>query len=82
LIQGDFDAALHYHSRALELAERLGAQSRISAETSNLSEVLFYLGDWAQARSYAERAVEMARSASSGLTASYFQYADVFRSWG
>jgi hypothetical protein len=46
LPQGDFDAALHYHRRSLELAERLGARSRISAETSNLSEVLFYLGDW------------------------------------
>jgi tetratricopeptide (TPR) repeat protein len=41
--QGDFDAALHCHGRALELAQRLGARSRISAETSNLSEVLFYL---------------------------------------
>jgi len=80
--QGDFDAALHYHGRALELAERLGARSRISAETSNLSEVLFYLGDWARARSHAERAVEQARWASSGLSASYFQYADVFRRLG
>jgi tetratricopeptide (TPR) repeat protein len=80
--QGDFDAALHYHGRALELAERLGARSRISAETSNLSEVLFYLGDWARARSHAERAVELARAESSGLTASYFQYADVFRRLG
>jgi tetratricopeptide (TPR) repeat protein len=82
LPQGDFDAALHYHGRALELAERLGARSRISAETSNLSEVLFHLGDWALARSHAERAVELARSASSGLAASYFQYADVFRRLG
>jgi tetratricopeptide (TPR) repeat protein/transcriptional regulator with XRE-family HTH domain len=80
--QGDFDAALHYHGQALELAERLGARSRISAETSNLSEVLFYLGDWARARSHAERAVELARAESSGLTASYFQYADVFRRLG
>jgi tetratricopeptide (TPR) repeat protein len=80
--QGDFDAALRYHGRALELAEQLGARSRISAETSNLSEVLFYLGDWARARSYAERAVEVAGSASSGLAASYFQYADVFRRLG
>jgi tetratricopeptide (TPR) repeat protein/transcriptional regulator with XRE-family HTH domain len=80
--QGDFDAALHYHGRALELAEQLGARSRISAETSNLSEVLFYLGDWARARSQAERAVKIARSASSGLTASYFQYADVLRRLG
>jgi tetratricopeptide (TPR) repeat protein len=80
--QGDFDTALHYHARALDLAEQLGARSRISAETSNLSEVLFYLGDWALARSHAERAVELARSASSGLTASYFQYADVFRRLG
>ena len=80
--QGDFDAALHYHGRALELAEQLGARSRISAETSNLSEVLFYLGDWARARSHAERAVEQARWASSGLSASYFQYADVFRRLG
>src|SRR3712207_3093339 len=54
--QGDFDAALHYHGRALELAERLGARSRISAETSNLSEVLFYLGDWERARSQIGRA--------------------------
>jgi tetratricopeptide (TPR) repeat protein/transcriptional regulator with XRE-family HTH domain len=80
--QGDFDAALRYYGRALELAERLGARSRISAETSNLSEVLFYLGDWARARSHAERAVELARAASSGLAASYFQYADVFRRLG
>src|SRR5918997_3642269 len=48
--QGDFDAASRYHARALELAERLGARSRVSAETSNLSEVLFYLGDWERAR--------------------------------
>jgi tetratricopeptide (TPR) repeat protein len=80
--QGDFDAALHYHGRALELAEQLGARSRISAETSNLSGVLFYLGDWARARSHAERAVQLARSESSGLAASYFQYADVFRRLG
>ena len=80
--QGDFDAALRYHGRALELAEHLGARSRISAETSNLSEVLFYLGDWERARGHAERAVELARSASSGLAASYFQYADVFRRLG
>jgi tetratricopeptide (TPR) repeat protein len=80
--QGDFDAALHYHGRALELADRLGARSRISAETSNLSEVLFYLGDWTRACSHAESAVELARSESSGLTASYFQYADVFRRLG
>jgi tetratricopeptide (TPR) repeat protein len=80
--QGDFDAALHYHGRALELAERLGARSRISAETLNFSEALFYLGDWTRARSHAERAVELARSESSDLTASYFQYADVFRRLG
>jgi tetratricopeptide (TPR) repeat protein/transcriptional regulator with XRE-family HTH domain len=80
--QGDFDAALHYHSRALELAQQLGARSRISAETSNLSEVLFYLGDWAQARNNAEYAVQLARSASSGPASSYFQYADVFRRLG
>jgi tetratricopeptide (TPR) repeat protein len=82
LPKGDFDAALRYHGRALELAERLGARSRISAETSNLSEVLFYLGDWERARGYAERAVELAQSASSGLAASYFQYADVYRRLG
>jgi tetratricopeptide (TPR) repeat protein/transcriptional regulator with XRE-family HTH domain len=82
LAQGDFDAASRYHGRALELAERLGARSRISAETSNLSEVQFYLGDWARARGHAERAVELARSESSGLAASYFQYADVFRRLG
>jgi tetratricopeptide (TPR) repeat protein/transcriptional regulator with XRE-family HTH domain len=82
LPQGDLDAALYYHGRALELAERLGARSRISAETSNLSEILFYLGDWARARGHAERAVELARAESSGLTASYFQYADVFRRLG
>jgi tetratricopeptide (TPR) repeat protein len=82
LPQGDFDAALHYHRRSLELAERLGARIRISAETSNLSEVLFYLGDWGRARGYAERAVEIARSESSGLAAFYFQYADVFRRLG
>jgi tetratricopeptide (TPR) repeat protein/transcriptional regulator with XRE-family HTH domain len=80
--QGDFNAALRYHGSALELAEQLGARSRISAETSNLSEILFYLGDWARARGYAERAVELARSASSGLTDSYFQYADVLRRLG
>jgi tetratricopeptide (TPR) repeat protein len=80
--QGDFDAALRYHGKALELAERLGARSRVSAETSNLAEVLFYLGDWERARGHAERAVELARSASSGLAASYFQYADVFRRLG
>ena len=74
--QGDFDAASRYHGRALELAEQLGAGSRISAETSNLSEVLFYLGDWERACGHAERAVELAR------TASYFQYADVFRRLG
>lgn len=51
--QGDFEAALRHHGRALELAEQLGARSRISAETSNLAEVLFYLGDWALARSHA-----------------------------
>lgn len=82
MAKGDFDAASHYFGRTLELAERLGAQSRISAETSNLSEVLFYLGNWEQARSHAERAVELARAASSGLTASYFQHADVFRRLG
>jgi predicted ATPase/transcriptional regulator with XRE-family HTH domain len=82
MAQGDFDAALRYHGRALELAERLGARSRISAETANLSEILFYLGNWGRAREHAERAVELARSASSGLTASYFQYADVFRRLG
>ena len=80
--QGDFDAALRYHGRALELAERLGARSRISAETSNLSEVLFYTGDWERARGHAESAVELARSESSGLAVSYFQYADVFRRLG
>src|SRR5829696_3469434 len=80
--QGDFDAALRYHGLALDLAEQLGARSRISAETSNLSEVLFYLGDWERARGHAERAVELARSASSGLAASYYQYADVFRRLG
>ena len=80
--RGDFDAALRYHGRALELAELMGARNRISAETSNLSEVLFYLGDWERARGHAERAVELARSASSGLAASYFQYADVFRRLG
>lgn len=80
--QGDFDAALRYHGRALELAERLGARSRISAETSNLSEVLFYLGAWTRAHSYAEHAVETARSASSNLTTPYFQYADVLRRLG
>ena len=80
--QGDFDAALRYHGLALDLAEQLGARSRISAETSNLSEVLFYLGDWKRARGHAERAVELARSASSGLAASYYQYADVFRRLG
>ena len=80
--QGDFDAALRYHGRALELAEQLGARSRISAETSNLSEILFYLGDWERALGHAERAVELARSSSSGLAASYFQYADVFRRLG
>jgi tetratricopeptide (TPR) repeat protein len=80
--QGDFDAALRHHGRALELAEQLRARSRISAEISNLSEVLFYLGDWERALGHAERAVELARSASSGLAASYFQYADVFRRVG
>ena len=82
LAQGDFDAALRHHGRALELAELMGARNRISAETSNLSEVLFYLGDWERARGHAERAVKLARSASSGLAASYFQYADVFRRLG
>lgn len=77
-----FEAALRHHGRALELAVQLGARSRISAENSNLAEVLFYLGDWARARSNAARAVELARSASSGLAASYFQYADVFRRLG
>jgi tetratricopeptide (TPR) repeat protein len=80
--QGDCDAALRYHGRALDLAELMGARNRISAETSNPSEVLFYLGDWERARGHAERAVELARSASSGLAASYFQYADVFRRLG
>jgi tetratricopeptide (TPR) repeat protein len=61
---------------------RLGARSRISAETSNLSEILFYLGDWERAREYAERAAELARSESSGLTPTYFQYANVFRRLG
>jgi tetratricopeptide (TPR) repeat protein len=80
--QGDFDAALRYFGRTLELAERLGARSRVAAETSNLSEVLFYLGDWEGARGHAERAVGIARSESSGLKAPYFQYADVFRRLG
>jgi tetratricopeptide (TPR) repeat protein len=80
--RGDFDAALRHHGRALELAELMGARNRISAETSNLAEVLFYLGDWERARGHAERAVKLARSASSGLAASYFQYADVFRRLG
>jgi tetratricopeptide (TPR) repeat protein len=80
--QGDFDSALRYFSRALELAERLGARSRIGAETSNLSEVLFYLGDWTRARGHAGRAVEIARSASSGSSVPYFQHADVLRRLG
>lgn len=80
--QGDFDAALDYFGRSLELAERLGARSRIGAETANISEVLFYLGDWARARDHAESAVEIARSQSSGSTIPYFQHADVFRRLG
>jgi tetratricopeptide (TPR) repeat protein len=80
--QGDFDAALRHFGRTLELAERLGARSRVGAETSNLSEVLFYLGDWERACGHAERAVAIARSESFGLKSPYFQYADVFRRLG
>ena len=79
---GDFDAAWDYYSRALALAERLGARSRLGAETSNLAEVLFYRGDWEQARCYAERAVELARAAAAGRTAPYFQDANVLRRLG
>ncbi|HEX5547944.1 MAG TPA: tetratricopeptide repeat protein [Ktedonobacterales bacterium] len=79
IAEGDFIAALKYYDRALKLAERLGAQSRISAETANLAEVRFYLGDWERARAEVGRAVEIARAASSGRAASYFQYANVFR---
>jgi tetratricopeptide (TPR) repeat protein len=79
IAEGDFVAALRYYDRALKLAERLGAQSRTSAETANLAEVRFYLGDWERARDEVGRAVEIARAASSGRAASYFQYANVFR---
>lgn len=77
--EGDFAAAMDYYSSALELAERLGAQSRISAETANIAEALFYQGEWKRAHDLAERALEIARAASSGRTAGYFQYANVFR---
>lgn len=80
--EGDFAAALGYYKRALELAERLGAQSRISAETANLAEVLFYLGDWERAHDLAQRALDIVRAESTGRTASYFQYANVFRQLG
>jgi tetratricopeptide (TPR) repeat protein len=79
LAEGDFPAALGHYDHALKLAERLDAQSRVSAETANLAEVWFYLGEWQRARVLAERALEIMRAASSGRTASYFQYANVLR---
>ena len=59
LAQGDFDAALHYLGRSLELADRLGARSRIAAVTSNLAEVRFHLGDWTRARDHAGRLLQL-----------------------
>ncbi len=79
---GAFDAAWSYYSRALELAERLGARSRRGAETANLAEVLFYRGDWERARQYAARAVELVRSAAADRTDPYFQDANVLRRHG
>jgi tetratricopeptide (TPR) repeat protein len=79
LAEGDFPAALGHYDRALQLAERLSARSRICAETANLAEVWFYRGEWQRARELAERALELMRAASSGRTASYFQYANVWR---
>jgi tetratricopeptide (TPR) repeat protein len=80
--EGDFAAAVGHYGRAQAAAERLGAQSRISAETANLAEALFYLGEWERARHLLERALQMARAASSGRTGSFFQYAHVFRQLG
>lgn len=79
LAEGDFPAALGHYDRALKLAERLGAQSRVSGAMANLAEVWFHLGEWRRARELAERALEIMRAASSGRTASYFQYANVLR---
>ena len=82
LAEGDFHVALAYYRRALEHAERLGAQSRISAETANQAETLFYLGDWRLADDLATRAVKIARVESAGQARAYFQYANVFRQIG
>ncbi|HET9979335.1 MAG TPA: AAA family ATPase [Ktedonobacterales bacterium] len=82
LAEGDFHTALAYYRRALEHAERLGAQSRISAETANQAETLFYLGDWRLADDLASRAVKIARAESAGQARTYFQYANVYRQVG
>jgi tetratricopeptide (TPR) repeat protein len=79
IAEGDFHAALAYYRRALELAERLGARSRISAEMANQAETFFYLGNWRLALDLAEQAVKIARAESTGRAAGYFQYANVFR---
>jgi tetratricopeptide (TPR) repeat protein/transcriptional regulator with XRE-family HTH domain len=82
IASGDFTAALDYYHRALELAMRLGAQSRVSAETANLAAAQFYLGDWKRALESATRAATIADAARSGRTASYFQFANVLRRLG
>jgi tetratricopeptide (TPR) repeat protein/transcriptional regulator with XRE-family HTH domain len=76
---GDFAASMDSYGRALDLAERLGARSRISAQMANLAEVLFYLGDWPRTHKYAVRAMEIARAPGPGRTISSFHYANALR---
>jgi tetratricopeptide (TPR) repeat protein len=58
----NFDRALTYRVRAVEIAERLGDPGQISYRAVEAAYMTFLLGDWQRSRQYAERALRAALS--------------------
>lgn len=63
---GDFDSALHHLEQGLERAGQVGDMVA-ALEATNALAGLFASRDYAMARSYAERAVELARAGSDPM---------------
>ncbi|HET7480713.1 MAG TPA: hypothetical protein VFJ72_14505, partial [Rubrobacteraceae bacterium] len=59
---GEFERSLEWARRGLDLAEQLDNRHEVSLRLARIGLILFYKGEWREARKYLERGTEAARS--------------------